>query len=253
LHRPADAQEFRAALPDLASFNGEYRPESAGNIFGHAWTLGIEEKFYLVWPLLMLLFVKDLRRAGLAAIVAAVVLMLAFEVRGEILRGYIGLGFGTAAALWATSSPKVDAASKKAWVAPLAFLGMAFAYAGKVAIPHPFAWNIAISIFATPLIVSIWNRPDQPISRYLSFRPLAWLGRLTYSIYLIHVLVINVVLVVMAKAHLPQHTLAIFAIAYAASIAAAWLPHISVEKPLISVGRRLARAYRSSRGRPITP
>jgi peptidoglycan/LPS O-acetylase OafA/YrhL len=30
----------------------EFRPAASGMVFGQAWSLGIEEKFYLLWPLL---------------------------------------------------------------------------------------------------------------------------------------------------------------------------------------------------------
>ena len=42
--------EFKIALPWLLSFMQEFRPVAAGSVLGHAWTLGIEEKFYTLWP-----------------------------------------------------------------------------------------------------------------------------------------------------------------------------------------------------------
>src|SRR4051794_16519281 len=38
-----------AALPWNAAFVGEFHQMT---LFGQAWTLGVEQKFYLVWPLL---------------------------------------------------------------------------------------------------------------------------------------------------------------------------------------------------------
>ena len=50
---PVKTAQFKAALPWLLGFMQEYRPAAAGNVLGHAWTLGIEEKFYLLWPILL--------------------------------------------------------------------------------------------------------------------------------------------------------------------------------------------------------
>jgi len=47
LHRSDELMDVLKAFPLLLTFNGEYRLDNFG--FGHAWTLGIEEKFYLQW------------------------------------------------------------------------------------------------------------------------------------------------------------------------------------------------------------
>jgi peptidoglycan/LPS O-acetylase OafA/YrhL len=52
-------ENFRSALVYLLTFNREYAPAEAGNFIGHAWTLGIEEKFYLVWPLILLVMARS--------------------------------------------------------------------------------------------------------------------------------------------------------------------------------------------------
>jgi peptidoglycan/LPS O-acetylase OafA/YrhL len=57
--------QFKAALPWLLTFMQEYRPFAAGNVMGHAWTLGIEEKFYVCWPLLLIVLFPFRGRAVL--------------------------------------------------------------------------------------------------------------------------------------------------------------------------------------------
>lgn len=47
-------EELKIALPFLLTFTQEFRPASAGNVYNHTWSLGFEEKFYLAWPLLVL-------------------------------------------------------------------------------------------------------------------------------------------------------------------------------------------------------
>lgn len=89
-------------------------------------------------------------------------------------------------------------------------------------------------------MASLWCNGDQRIARFLSLRPLAYAGTLTYAIYLIHVLMINVVVVVLNRLGVPHNFYLVFAASYAASVVASGLLHRAVEMPLIKVGKRLA-------------
>ena len=53
--RPEDGARLANVLPYLMTFNFAYVPRTVEGIFGHAWTLGIEEKFFLLWPLFLVL------------------------------------------------------------------------------------------------------------------------------------------------------------------------------------------------------
>jgi peptidoglycan/LPS O-acetylase OafA/YrhL len=66
----AKIQELREAIAYLVTFNSEYRSSEAGTVFGHAWTLGIEEKVYVVWPALMVIFRKWVFGSVVCAIAA---------------------------------------------------------------------------------------------------------------------------------------------------------------------------------------
>ena len=54
-HDVVKTDQFNAALPWLMTFMQEFRPNTTGNVLGHGWTLGIEEKFYVFWPLLLII------------------------------------------------------------------------------------------------------------------------------------------------------------------------------------------------------
>jgi len=45
------SESFGARFLQLATYNGEF---AGSGTFSHAWSLGIEEKFYLIWPVLNL-------------------------------------------------------------------------------------------------------------------------------------------------------------------------------------------------------
>lgn len=242
-----DIVNFRSSFPYFATFNGEYIPHETGNLFGHSWTLGIEEKFYIIWPFIMVFLWNSRLIAGVA--LASALLPLVW-IDPSVIRGYGGLGFGAALAVAASQSETFAAwlqSQKTAW---LALAGMAGAYIGSLACPYHFVWmvwSLAIAFFAAGLIGSLWLGERGRLGKILSWRPLAAAGRLTYAVYLTHVLAMNAVLLVLAKLHVTLPWLAIFAISYVASIAVAYVLHRAVEKPFIEAGRKLAKRLAADR------
>jgi len=239
--------ELHNALLYLISFNSEYRSVDAGVLFGHAWTLGIEEKFYAIWPALILLFARSRLVLGLSAAAVCIVLMVLFGYNDFLARGYFGLGVGAALAFHLNSAPAKIEFLRKRSLGGVAFLFMVAAYVGLIAAPH-VAWHLAISASAAVMIASVWFCQEQPLARFLRLAPLAWLGTLTYAIYLLQSLAINVGQALVQKLHLPDNALLIFLASYPICVAAAWLAHKSVERPLIDTGRDLAKRLRPSMG-----
>lgn len=250
--RGQELQEFRNALPYLISFTSEYRSEAAGTIFGHAWTLGIEEKFYLLWPAALFLFRFRISAAVLSCLLIVVVLVAMQDPPTLLIRGYFGLGFGAAAAILVQryGMPKAAQGAGVLW---LSMGGVTLFYAASILWPIPGLWNVLVSFYATGLVVSLWFNQGSILSRALSFAPLAWVGKLTYSIYLIHVLSLNVAAIALAK--LGGHAWwSEYLLAYAISILGAWGIFSLVERPLINLGRRMAARKPATSGanrRPV--
>ena len=77
-----------------------------------------------------------------------------------------------------------------------------------------------------------------PISQLLRTAPLQYLGRISYSLYLVHAIVI------LALAHLFYDrvpTALLLAVICAAALALATLTELVVERPSVALGRRLTR------------
>lgn len=231
---------MRGALPYLVTFFSECRASDAGTFMGHAWTLGIEEKFYIAWPLVL---VATGRLRVVLLCLCAVFVLGSWNLCGDALavpRGYLGLGFGTVCAL--------VAARNSAWrsflmAKPVPYVTLAViaaCYGFGAYFPDDVLPYLGISATAALLIGSLWLNKDSPVSRILGWKPISALGRLTYGLYLIHVLVINVVTVAMMKLDLPMSWPVVFCISYAGAVAAAFALHIVLEQPLIAVGRKIA-------------
>ncbi|MER8506720.1 acyltransferase [Mesorhizobium sp. M0894] len=239
-HDRSDMGDYINSFWFMVSMNSEYKPDASGNIFGQSWTIGIEEKFYILWPFLLVLSARWPRVSTVLAVVCPVALIAMGEGTSYLLRGYVGLGFGAGFAVAAFHAEKVRVFLLHRVTPYAALAAIVAAYGFGTFITRATCWNLAISFNAAILIGALWLKPDREIGRLLSFAPLASVGRLTYAVYLTHVLVANVCVMAFQKLHFSPHWAVSFSFAYLASLAAAYVLHRLVEKPLIAVGRATA-------------
>jgi peptidoglycan/LPS O-acetylase OafA/YrhL len=149
----------------------------------HAWTLGYEEQFYAVTGV-MLGFLSRRFFAGLAAVtagVAVVSLVFGDSLAGFFLEGqWVLFALGILAYYWATLKEprrKHHVILGLTLVLSTAALGV---FAGLL---YAFA-----CLFAAALIGL--RRFDDRLIRSAVVRPFLWVGKISYSLYLTHVLVV---------------------------------------------------------------
>jgi len=235
------AAEFWRSFWYMATLCSEYRPV-ADSVFAHGWTLGIEEKFYLAWPALLALTGFRFGRALLGcAVIYGGLTWLMFELEGLYrgaggLRGYGGLGFGSVLAILARREAVAAVLARLGGLGLLAFAGC---YAGSILLPH-WGWNVAISATGAIMVASMWHDDRQPLARVLAAGPLAATGKLTYALYLLHVLCKQAVFLVLGRLGALDNYLLTYLAVYGASLAVAYGFHRTLELPLIGMGRRFA-------------
>ncbi|MBJ7574397.1 acyltransferase family protein [Luteimonas sp. MC1828] len=174
--------------------SGYFDANSDFNPLLHTWSLGVEEQFYLGLPLMMLLVGRFWARGlgkvfaicALVSFIACVVVQpLNFKATfflspfraWELLLGSL-LGIG------AIPSIKYAAARNGIAIVALCSLVGAVALMGE-GIDFP-GWKVAIPVLATALLLHVGASGGSRVSAALSWKPLVFIGLISYSLYLWH-------------------------------------------------------------------
>ncbi|PAP78425.1 acyltransferase family protein [Rubrivirga marina] len=230
-------------------------PRAAEHPLLHTWSLGVEEQFYLAWPVLVLLGLglwrgartPSLRRLGL---VLGAVTALSFGLSTALTYAPVGrawafylsptraweFGVGALAVL-------VPAGGSRTRAEILGWGGLAgIALAGVLLdASTPFPGVAALlPALATVAVLRAGTRDDASCVRALSARPLQWIGTLSYSWYLWHWPAL-----VFAQSALGPMTLGGRILAAVASIVPAWLSYRFVESPIRYAPALVGRPRRS--------
>jgi peptidoglycan/LPS O-acetylase OafA/YrhL len=172
----------------------------------HIWSLGIEEQFYLIWPLLVIVvftFIKSKRLRVfviLAGVVISAWLMAFLYIPGEDpSRVYYGtdtrafsLLLGAALAfVWPSQRLSKTLPRHASWVLEvlgitgLSLLFIMFMITTEFDTFHYQGGMLLLSIITT-LVVAALAHPASKLGRWLSVKPLRWIGVRSYGIYLWH-------------------------------------------------------------------
>ena len=171
--------------------SGYFDVESTKKPLLHLWSLGIEEQFYLAWPLILLLtarlrlsIVAVASTLGIASFILNVALIGSHPVAAFFLpftRAFELLLGAVLACSWDRVNQSSQASNIRAWTGVAMIAAAAAVLSGHSAFP---GWWAILPVAGTALLVSA---PGAWICRgVLASPPLVWIGLISYPLYLWH-------------------------------------------------------------------
>lgn len=237
LAESAIAQPF--ALQNVYFFmDGEYFANAKHKPLLHTWSLGIEEQFYLIWPLAMVALMRVSARTRIALAIALVGASFALNlvVMGISPKAAFfllptrawELGVGCILALvhaQGHAKPTRGIANALFGASIVALFGILGFY--TTSMPFPGTTALIPSLATCGLLVAMSNH-DGVGTRLLSLTPLPAIGKLSYSLYLWHWPLIVFARLAGVDVKTPIAVLALVSV----SFGLAWLSLHYVEEPI---------------------
>lgn len=189
-----------------------FAAQGAPSPLQHFWSLAIEEQFYLVWPVLLLLLFrrrtsfKWLKRGILIAAAASALWMaVLYNPEGDPSRVYYGtdtrafsLLIGAwLAIVWPSTAfgdkgkpdalPSLRARRVFDGIGVLAFVGLiALVATANGYTSFLYRGGLVICSILTAVLIAVIVRPDSIFAKLWSLAPLVWIGKRSYGMYLWH-------------------------------------------------------------------
>ena len=206
-------------IPSLFFFNNwwqifhnvsYFEAAAAPSPLTHYWSLAIEEQFYIVWPLLLLVLLKlRMPKKGIAVIIGVLAIAsfgamaYLYSPMADPSRIYYGtdtragsLLIGAFLAIaWPSTIFGLRRKQSSNGAARLAFniLGVVALAALVVIIvftnsytSFPYLGGIALVSVLTALLIAVLVVPNTWVARLMQLRPLVWIGKRSYGMYLWH-------------------------------------------------------------------
>jgi peptidoglycan/LPS O-acetylase OafA/YrhL len=225
--------------------------------FGVLWSLAVEEHFYFVWPAQIRAFSS--RKLSLILVIVIIlepILRLTAMLKGADwkLTYYLtpfrldGLAVGSLLAIGLADdrirsiAVKIEPFALTGSILAIAILFPLFAGLGVGFFVNAFSYFL-ISFATASVLVHILSRPTGWVASSFSWKPIVFVGRISYGLYLYQV----VVLIAVKRLSIRfgyTHGLRILAVAALLSVGLAWLSFYFYELPILEWGKKKVGFYR---------
>lgn len=226
----------------------------------------MEEHFYFLWPIA----VRFLPRRTLLVLSCAVVLIT--PIARALMTPHLstwrpiyywtpfqtdGMALGALLALLLERQENRRWMSQIAWPVLVLSLGTLvvlarvvshYRYTANSMMFNGTAYSLVILASAGGLLVLVLH-PDSPISRIFAWKPLVFVGAVSYGLYLFHLPVMNAMNTLMVR-HGLVHPVRNVPMALAVALLFSWISFRWYEQPLVHWGRQKARALGGNKKPP---
>lgn len=183
-------------LSNIASWtNGGYFARVSNPPLGHLWSIAVEEQFYLVYPVLLLFITRYLpryRRAtlftlGLASLLLCIWASHFYPVANYFLAPSRAWELLLGASLALEGAPRIGHDGAREYLAMASLLGIAIAvYTYSERTLYPGIPAILPCVATGVLLITGDDSRPALVNRVLGWRPLVFVGLISYSLYLWH-------------------------------------------------------------------
>lgn len=232
-------------------------PNEAGGLMPVGWTLTVETLFSLIFPLLVMVAVRThwlllIAASGTVLLTnvtrpVGIINALAFSIgialyyEQDVLRAFFTRGSAARLAVWLVISLLL-------FLAPLLFFPLIPVY-GLFVFDWPRWTLLTLELGACGIVAATVG--SRGMAQIFAARPIAFLGRISYSLYLLHFTVL--ILATRLLSH-PPTALDVVLLpigVFVVTLPLATLAHRSIEMPAIAIGSRAARWLGQSRSNEV--
>ncbi len=242
-----EGQAFLHDLPAFLTYTSNWFVETGPAVtFYFAWSLATEEQFYLLWPPLLVLLLA-VARGRLAVPVAALLTLLAVDAvvtaaTSEDSRGLpVVVLVSLATPILAGAALAAVLHTRAGFRALAPVLGRRWTPAlllALVVVLAPVGDDlVGVGLLMAVVVASCCVREDHVLAPVLAWRPLRWVGVVSYGVYLLHQLSSNVVEAALGLDEGPL----LFVLTVPVVLAVAWLSFRVFESPILRYKRRFER------------
>jgi peptidoglycan/LPS O-acetylase OafA/YrhL len=226
-----------------SSFLCNVQIDSCGWFAGHLWSLGVEEQFYLIWPIM--LSILRFRAVPQAALILTILLLVLVQLFGNPDHGpnnFLSFSCIALGCLYATSE-RFRSVIAHAAVIPMILLAVAMLIEMStmpIVIWGQYRFQNLIHPLLVCFVLFSCFRYREFLEKRLIVRGLAAIGSLSYGVYLWQQMFLARSVLYLRPSLLE------FAPGF---VVLAMLSYLLVEKPLMRVGARLSRRLLENRRR----
>jgi peptidoglycan/LPS O-acetylase OafA/YrhL len=243
-------EQMKAATPYYLSLLNELADFAP---YGMTWTLGVEWKYYLVWPALLVAFGATARSrfatagAGIAALAA---LAIAKPPWGWLVpQNYVGMLIGSTLAMLMHTRQAFE------WMrslmarssALLVLLALLLLHRRFPVVASHIGEAAAITVYSllVAMLIPALVAPRNPVARALAAKWLVFIGQRSYAMYLVQYLAAYAVIGLLPEAVAGAGAV-LLGLSFVAALALSDLLYRWLERPVTDWGHRKAKAAKLS-------